>query len=225
MRHAGARRLRPLRRRRRSTARPARVRLRARNPCTFLRRLLLGWYVLFIWKPSGWFAWSPIEGSHSRACTGECVSDCLGWAATRPHATLKNTLARRPGQASRCLGMGQSDPRSVPLIMLERASNSGARSRLGPRRPRARRRSSGHRLPTRRRTLILYSLYFRIYLLFFYSSSTGRVLRCGPPGPMLYCPRFPALRSSPPTMVIVLPRCIFPWFNGFWGFPQLWMAV
>lgn len=42
------RRARPLRRRRDSTARPARVRMRERNPCTRRRRRLLGWYVRFM---------------------------------------------------------------------------------------------------------------------------------------------------------------------------------
>ena len=41
-------RCRPLRRRRPSTARPPFVFMRARKPCTFFRRLRLGWKVLFI---------------------------------------------------------------------------------------------------------------------------------------------------------------------------------
>ncbi len=45
---AGARRLRPFARRRRMTARPERVRIRARNPWTFLRRRRLGWNVRFM---------------------------------------------------------------------------------------------------------------------------------------------------------------------------------
>lgn len=48
MNQAGARRLRPLARRRRIIARPERVRIRARNPWTFLRRRRLGWNVRFI---------------------------------------------------------------------------------------------------------------------------------------------------------------------------------
>lgn len=40
-----ARLLRPLRRREDKTARPARVRMRSRNPCTLWRRRLFGWYV------------------------------------------------------------------------------------------------------------------------------------------------------------------------------------
>jgi len=41
-------RLRPFRRRAFSTFRPAFERMRTRNPCVFFRRLLFGWYVLFI---------------------------------------------------------------------------------------------------------------------------------------------------------------------------------
>src|SRR5205823_12430523 len=42
-----ARRLRPLARRRFSTVRPCLVLIRLRNPCSRLRRILLGWYVRF----------------------------------------------------------------------------------------------------------------------------------------------------------------------------------
>ena len=42
-----ASRFRPLARRRFSTARPCRVLIRLRNPCSRLRRTLLGWYVRF----------------------------------------------------------------------------------------------------------------------------------------------------------------------------------
>ena len=45
-------RLRPLARRRFSTFRPVGVAMRARNPCVRFRLRLLGWYVLFIEKPS-----------------------------------------------------------------------------------------------------------------------------------------------------------------------------
>lgn len=43
-----ARRFRPFCRRRLMTARPARVCIRARNPCLRLRRRFFGWYVRFI---------------------------------------------------------------------------------------------------------------------------------------------------------------------------------
>jgi hypothetical protein len=41
------RRLRPFRRRAARIARPARVRIRSRNPCVFARRRVFGWYVRF----------------------------------------------------------------------------------------------------------------------------------------------------------------------------------
>jgi hypothetical protein len=50
---ATARRLRPRRRRRFSTSRPRRVRIRARNPCLFVRFRLRGRYVGFIGNPFG----------------------------------------------------------------------------------------------------------------------------------------------------------------------------
>jgi hypothetical protein len=40
--------VRPLARRRRMIARPARVRIRARKPCLRFRRRLFGWYVRFM---------------------------------------------------------------------------------------------------------------------------------------------------------------------------------
>src|SRR5207302_10995911 len=48
-----ARRLRPFARRRFSTVRPCLVLIRLRNPCSRLRRILLGWYVRFTATASG----------------------------------------------------------------------------------------------------------------------------------------------------------------------------
>jgi len=45
-------RARPLRRRAASTARPARVRMRSRNPCVFARRRLFGWNVRLLTENS-----------------------------------------------------------------------------------------------------------------------------------------------------------------------------
>jgi len=46
-------RARPLRRRAASTARPARVRMRSRNPCVFARRRLFGWNVRLLTETPG----------------------------------------------------------------------------------------------------------------------------------------------------------------------------
>src|SRR6478609_7513950 len=49
-----ARLLRPLRRREDKIARPARVRMRSRNPCTLWRRRLFGWYVRLLTTSLRW---------------------------------------------------------------------------------------------------------------------------------------------------------------------------
>lgn len=49
-----ARLLRPLRRRDDKMARPARVRMRSRNPCTLWRRRLFGWYVRLLTSSLRW---------------------------------------------------------------------------------------------------------------------------------------------------------------------------
>jgi len=69
------------------------------------------------------------------------------------------------------------------------------------------------------------SLGFPLFLYFFRLRGGAFIRRCGPSGPMIYCPRFPAPPLIASHMLAVMLRCIFPWCNDFWGFPQLWMAV
>lgn len=68
-------------------------------------------------------------------------------------------------------------------------------------------------------------LLFRSFLLYIRFRGGLLFQRCGPSGPMIYCPRFPAPPLIASHMLAVMLRCIFPWHNDFWGFPQLWMAV
>src|SRR5712671_5172151 len=74
------RRERPLVRRRRITARPARLRIRSRNPCFFFRFRLFGWYVRFthglLETPGP--RWGPGAGArhvsvHARASEGRSL--------------------------------------------------------------------------------------------------------------------------------------------------------
>jgi hypothetical protein len=62
------RRARPLARRALSTARPARVLMRARNPCFFARRCWLGWNVRFTWRPPGRSGPVPLRGGGDGPC-------------------------------------------------------------------------------------------------------------------------------------------------------------
>jgi len=114
---AGARRLRPLARRRRIIARPERVRIRARNPWTFRRRRRFGWNVRFMgsgvgraysanWAESkralaggGGFQITPMRGTNERmyACFVGASTRFLSFVQTprRPRRVTTAKPARR----------------------------------------------------------------------------------------------------------------------------------
>ena len=98
-------RARPLARRFLSTARPARVLMRARNPCFFARRWALGWNVRFTTSSYGRPACRADAGCHDlcqdadapRRCTGANRRTC-DLARLRP-----NRHARQPGRTGASL--------------------------------------------------------------------------------------------------------------------------
>jgi hypothetical protein len=100
-----ARLLRPLRRREDKMARPARVRMRSRNPCTLWRRRLFGWYVRLLTSILRWCcAWT------SRRQVGPVVrwtrtvldeTACRWWngvsaGTAHPRSALEFSPANRP---------------------------------------------------------------------------------------------------------------------------------
>ena len=91
------RRLRPLARRRLSTARPALVAMRTRNPCVFFRLRLFGWYVRFtapLFSPTHERASGPcslkeqgsIQGFHGQPSNARETADAIANRSTH-HAT------------------------------------------------------------------------------------------------------------------------------------------
>jgi hypothetical protein len=98
---------RPLRRRLDTIARPARVRIRRRNPCTRARRRLFGWKVRLplatavisscVWQPStrtpdkAWkLTWSPLVSRSSRSLTGADP----GYPGSLPYRRLSGDCSR-----------------------------------------------------------------------------------------------------------------------------------
>ena len=71
-RHQTASCWRPLRRRAAMTARPARVRIRSRKPCTFARRRLFGWNVRLLTGTPG--RWETVL-NQGQTCRTPCVRD------------------------------------------------------------------------------------------------------------------------------------------------------
>ena len=85
---------RPLPRRAATIARPARVRMRARKPCTLARRRLLGWKVrLLIIEDSVTYGIDP------RRFTGEEVESGQGGKTLAPIQGIKDTLLRSRSQS------------------------------------------------------------------------------------------------------------------------------
>src|SRR3954452_8823716 len=95
-RHQGVSRLRPFRRRRRITSRPARVRIRARNPWVRARLRFFGWYVRFTARArAGRRGRGPGTAKYTRVpCPpGQAESPCLVFVAICDMAVQR---ARRP---------------------------------------------------------------------------------------------------------------------------------
>src|SRR4051812_49786707 len=89
-----ARLLRPLRRRAERIDRPARVRMRSRNPCTLWRRRLFGWYVRLLTSSLRWDQGRLTPGLSARppdASDGADLTWALAWTCgtRRPRVTEK----------------------------------------------------------------------------------------------------------------------------------------
>ena len=102
---------RPLSRRDRSTARPARVDIRCRKPCFLARRRLLGWYVRFtMFLLDHEASWPPADDASP---SGSGAARCSASTSRRPAcaAARNRSPSRRPGRVEAGRPAGQPGAR------------------------------------------------------------------------------------------------------------------
>jgi hypothetical protein len=126
-----ARLLRPLRRRADRIARPARVRIRRRKPCTLCRRRLFGWYVRLLTSssPKRFVGVRSSTGSHD--ATTSPVTRTTGTA--RPREDPLPPCQRRVRRGS-VVDMRHRSNRSRPANGTRRVSTGSIRARPTPER-------------------------------------------------------------------------------------------
>lgn len=204
------RRLRPLRRRRASTARPCAVFIRLRKPCFFLRRRLLGWNVRFTVIDLLSEHRAPDHGLRTTPtprCRGLLFS-CFSHRANAGAYTHEPTRLHR-AQPMRTADRRSYDTRSGPVKETRskpRPPWGSARGLLvlGPKPPCSRRAASQPGRPTRSHPPVQAGVYLRC---------PATAIRCPGSSPTGLCLASPKTTISPHARVPAHTRPGRPIFN------------